>query len=157
QVLLSEVYSELSRWIQIPARSIVTVFLLACLAALIAPPMPSSSSCLRRCRTRLCDGLSVCNGSRDSQLDLCSGIVLTPHGQLAPNQLGAFMHPGQTVVSGARASLKNFCVNALSVVPDVQPKLPLVVSDFHFDPARVCMPEGIANPLGSNPVDIIPY
>jgi hypothetical protein len=46
-------------------------------------------------------------------------------------------------------------VNALSVIPDPQPKLPVVIPDFHFDPLRLGVLEGIAQCLPCDPVDFV--
>src|ERR1700687_5055907 len=46
-------------------------------------------------------------------------------------------------------------VDALSVVPDSQPKLPFIIPNFHFYLARLCVPECISQRLTRNPVDFI--
>src|SRR5208282_4536485 len=46
-------------------------------------------------------------------------------------------------------------VNALTVIPDSQPKLPFVIPDFHFDPLRLGMLEGIAQCFPCDPVDFV--
>ena len=43
----------------------------------------------------------------------------------------------------------------LSVVANPQPKEPVIVVDFQFDSARLRMPEGVPQGLGSNPVDFV--
>src|SRR6516164_10713862 len=58
-------------------------------------------------------------------------------------------------MSSARASLKNLWINAFAVVTDAQPKLPLVVSDLHFDSRCLCMMKGIAYRLARNAVDVV--
>jgi hypothetical protein len=47
-------------------------------------------------------------------------------------------------------------VNAPPIIPDPQPKLPLVIPDFHFDPLRLCVLEGVAQRLACNPIDFGP-
>ena len=49
----------------------------------------------------------------------------------------------------------NLGVDALSVVPDQQTKLALVIPDLHFDPPRLCVPECVAHRLACNPVDLV--
>src|SRR5262249_16836564 len=58
-------------------------------------------------------------------------------------------------MSGASAGLKNLRVNALAVITDAQPKLPLVITDFHFDSRSPRMPEGVAYGLSRNTIDIV--
>src|SRR5215510_55308 len=57
---------------------------------------------------------------------------------------------------GARTGLKNLWVNALAVVTDAQPKLPRVVTDFHFDSCSLRMLESVAYGLTRNTIDVIP-
>src|SRR5215467_11731481 len=57
---------------------------------------------------------------------------------------------------GSRTGLKNLWGNALAVITDAQPKLPLVVTDFHFDSRSLRMLEGVAYGLSRNTIDIIP-
>jgi hypothetical protein len=47
------------------------------------------------------------------------------------------VHTRQAVVPGASATAENVFVNAFSIVPHPQPKLPWVISDFHFNPRRM--------------------
>src|SRR6266550_1216815 len=44
----------------------------------------------------------------------------------------------------------------LPVIPDPQPEMPLVIPNFHFDPLRLRVLEGIAQRLARNPVDFVP-
>src|SRR6266436_2520642 len=94
-------------------------------------------------------------GGRHAQLNLRARIDLTPDGQLTSHQLGSFAHATQTVVPSVAVSIKMLRVDALSVIPDPQPKLPFVIPDFHFDPLRLCVLEGIAHCFSCDPVDFI--
>src|SRR5262245_22972333 len=46
-------------------------------------------------------------------------------------------------------------VDTLTVVTDAQLKLPVVVSDLHFNSTSACMPEGIAQGLAADPMDVV--
>src|SRR5580700_4127763 len=107
------------------------------------PPTPSSGRYL------------VSSRRRNPQLHLCTRIEFTPHRQLAAHQLGAFAHAPQTVVFGASLLIKMLRVNALPIIPEPQPKLPFVIPDFHFDPLRLCVLEGIAQCFPCDPVDFV--
>ena len=50
--------------------------------------------------------------------------------------------------------LKDLWINALAVVTNTQPKLPLVIPDLNFDPRSLSMLEGIAHRLAHNAIDI---
>src|SRR5882762_5241191 len=104
------------------------------------PPTPSSGRYL------------VSSRRRNPQLHLCARIKFTPDRQLASHQLGAFAHAPQTVVSGASLLIKMPRLNALPIISDPQPKLTLVISDFHLDSPRLCVLEGIAQRLACNRV-----
>src|SRR5215469_5355891 len=60
------------------------------------------------------------------------------------------------MVPGASPCLENRPINALSVVPDAQPKPPLLIADFHVDPLCLGVREGIAHRLACNPKDFVP-
>src|SRR5271163_2015909 len=94
-------------------------------------------------------------GARNAQLNLGAGIELTPDSQRTSHQLGAFAHATQTVVPRVAVSIKMLRVNALTVIPDPQPKLPFVITDFHFDPLRLGVLEGIAQRFRCDPVDFV--
>src|SRR5262249_32653729 len=94
----------------------------------------------------------VSNGGGNGELGLWAGIDLTPNRQLTAPNPGAFMHAGQAVVSSAPVSAQNLRVNALSVVAHSQPELPPVIADFHFNPPRTCVAEGIAHGFAGNAV-----
>src|SRR5712671_7002488 len=107
------------------------------------PRTPSSGRCL------------VSTGGRNAQLNLRARIELTPDSQFTSHQLGAFAHATQTVVPSVAVSIKILRVNALSVISDPQPKLPFVIPDFHFDPLRLCVLEGIAQCFRCDPVNFV--
>ena len=50
----------------------------------------------------------------------------------------------------------NSRVDALSIVPDAQPKQPFAIPYVRFDIARLCMAESISYRLTSNSVDFVP-
>src|SRR5258707_984735 len=97
----------------------------------------------------------VSSRRRNPQLHLCTQIEFTPHRQLAAHKLGALAHAPQTIVSGASVFIQKLRVNALPIIPDPQPKPPLVIPDFHFDPPRPCVVQCIAQCFPSNPVDFV--
>ncbi len=59
-------------------------------------------------------------------------------------------------MSGLPTFSKNLLIDALSVVQHPQPKLPLFIPDFYFDPSRLGVAECIAHRLAPNPVDLVP-
>src|SRR5271156_6003582 len=89
----------------------------------------------------------VSSGGRNTQLNLCTGIALTPARPPPPDKFGAFAHAGQAIVSFAPLSIKNLWVNALSIIPDTESELLLVIPDFDFYPPRLRVPEGVAQRL----------
>src|SRR6266700_6142606 len=103
--------------------------------------------------TARCGRFGVRDGGGNGQLGLHTGVEFTPDRELTSHKFGAFVHTRQTVVSGAPASIQERRINALAVVPHPQPKLPLVVADFHFYSLRVCVSECITQRLASDPVD----
>src|SRR6266478_6223982 len=98
----------------------------------------------------------VRDGGGNGQLGLGTGGEFTPDRESSTDKFGAFVHTRQTMVSGAPASIQDGRINALAVVPDSQPKLPLVVTNFHSDPLRVGVSERIAQRLAGNPIDFAP-
>src|SRR4029077_2606264 len=97
----------------------------------------------------------VSSRRRNPQLHLCTRIEFTPHRQLSAHNLGAFAHAPQTIVSGASVFMQKLRVNALPIIPDPQPKLLLVIPNFHLDPLRMCVVQCIAQCFPSNPVDFV--
>src|SRR5579862_7294739 len=87
--------------------------------------------------------LAVRDRGGDGQFDPRTGIELTPDGQTAASQFGAFVDARQTLVPGSAARLQNRRVYALSVVQDEQSKLPWGIPDFDFDPLRLGVQERI--------------
>src|SRR5712691_12361806 len=118
--------------------------------------MPSRSSFSRRHRPPRNGGFQICKRSGNTELGLRTGIEPADDSKLAPHKLGALLHAGQTMVSGAPAFLENLRVDALAVVPDPQPKLPFGILDFHFDAPCLCVQECVAHRLTGNPVDFVP-
>src|SRR5215470_8103375 len=99
---------------------------------------------------------SVSNRARNGQFGFSTGIEFTPDRQLRPDKFGALVHARQTVVSDAPAFTKNLRINPLSVVPDPQSKLSLLIANFHLDPSRLCVLECITQRLACNPIDFVP-
>lgn len=63
------------------------------------------------------------------------------------NDFGALAHTVQTKMPVAPTLREHCRVDALSVVPDVRPKLPFAIVEFHFDVLRLDVREGIAQCL----------
>ena len=59
-------------------------------------------------------------------------------------------------MSGVPVFIQMLRVDAFSIIPDPQAKLPFAVSDFHFYALRLCVLEGIAHGLARYPVDFVP-
>src|SRR5439155_14486653 len=117
--------------------------------------MASSSSFSPEHRAARNGRYCVRNGGGNGQLGLRAGIELAPNSQLPSDSLGAFVHAGQAVVASLPLSAEKLRVDAFSIVADPQPKLPLAIPDFNFDPARVRVPECIAHRLDCNPVGLV--
>ena len=49
----------------------------------------------------------------------------------------------------------SFGCDALAIIADAEPKLLLVIADFHFDALRSGVTEGVAHRFADNPVDFI--
>ena len=78
------------------------------------------------------------NRGGNRQLDLGTGIELTPDGQRSPRQFGAFFYARQAVMALAAPNVQNLQVDALAIISHPHPELTLVVVDFHFDAAAAC-------------------
>jgi hypothetical protein len=89
-------------------------------------------------------GICVYERSRDGYFDFRSGLGFTGERQLTPGKPGAFLHPGQSVVSAAPALGKNCGINAFSVIDDSQPKMAATIVDRHFDARRLSVAAGAA-------------
>jgi hypothetical protein len=75
---------------------------------------------------------------------------------LTSGKFGSFAHAWQPVMPGAATFVENLAVDASSIVPDPQAKLPFVVVDVYFYPLGVGVPECVAQRLTCNPVDFVP-
>ena len=97
-----------------------------------------SSSAFLEATARLEAGvLAYAMRGGNRQLDLSAGIELAPDGQLPAHEFGAFVHARQAVVSGPAAFIQTTCGSMpLPSSRTRNPKLPLVVTDVHFDPPR---------------------
>jgi hypothetical protein len=65
---------------------------------------------------------------------LGAGVRFTPDRQFSTRRFGPFAHAGESVVPAEPSGVQDRRGNALSVIHDVQPKLPWVIADLHFDP-----------------------
>src|SRR5215468_660185 len=92
----------------------------------------------------------------NAQLHFCAGVQCAPHRELTAEKLGPFPHTTQPVVPFAPISTQGHRVDAFTVITYEHPKSPFVIADFHFDPLRICVTESIAQPLRSNPVNLVP-
>src|SRR5208283_2322682 len=92
---------------------------------------------------------------RNAQLQFRARIKFTPYRQLAAHQFGPFAHPTQAVVSGTLAFVQELRINAYSIIPNPQAKLPFVIPEFDFDLARLGVLECIAHCFAGNPVDFV--
>src|SRR5467141_1553847 len=89
-------------------------------------------------------GFHVSNGGGNSQLNLCACFGFAPDIQSCPYLFRTFTDPGQPPVSGAPAFLQDSGVNALSIIPDTQAKLGVVVPDLGFDLTCLCVLERVS-------------
>jgi hypothetical protein len=56
----------------------------------------------------------------------------------------------------ARAPFNKLAVHSYSIIPHPQPKLPLVIANFHFNSLRLRVVKRIAQRLAGNPIDFVP-
>jgi len=98
----------------------------------------------------------VSDGGGDAQLHLRAGSQFAPEIHVPANAFGALAHPRQAPVSGEPFVTNHARVNAASIIPDSDPKLPVAIPDFHFDTPRPCVAKCIAQPFPCNPVDLVP-
>src|SRR6202041_1605539 len=61
----------------------------------------------------------------------------------------------KAVMPNASPGAKNLRVEALSIIPDTDPELPVVVANLHLDLARLRVLECISQRLACKPVDFI--
>jgi len=71
-----------------------------------------------------------------------------PDRQLAAHKFGSFGHAAQTVMPLAPARAKNLFTNSLSIVPNAEPEVLLVVTNFDLYVLGCRVPERIAQRLG---------
>src|SRR5262245_8603141 len=90
--------------------------------------------------------------NRESHFRAHSGLA--PDLEVTSDQLRSLTHARHTKVPGSIA-VERFRVDASAVVADTQLKLAVIVADLHFDPASACVPEGIAQGLAANPIDVV--
>src|SRR5262249_51767642 len=100
-------------------------------------------------------GFDVRDGGGDDQLDFRARPGFTPEIQPRANLFCAFADPRQAPMSGARALLQYFPVNADSIVANPQAKLATVESDLGFDPLRLRVPESVSQDLAGDAVDLV--
>src|SRR5262245_52393921 len=91
----------------------------------------------------------------DAELNLRSHSRFRPHIQLRADLLCSLSNPRQTPVSGDPAFLQQVGVHAFSIVPHAQPKLVFCVQELSFDPARLCVSEGVPQHFARDSVDLI--
>src|ERR1700675_2452034 len=130
---------------RIGARSLLTRSMLMSLSHFLTK-QPETSASMRL----------VSDGGGDAQLHPRPAPQFAPETHVPADAFGALAHPRQAPVSGEPFVAKHARVNAASIIPDPYPKLPLVIADIHFDPARPCVAKCIAQRLPCNPVDFVP-
>src|ERR1700680_1888031 len=99
-------------------------------------------------------GHFIGNRSWNAQLHFRARSDFTPDIELCADLLGALPHAWQTPMS-VTSRVQELRINALSVIPDAQPKKPIAVSDIRFDLACVCMAERISQRLARNAVNVV--
>src|SRR5262249_10287492 len=68
--------------------------------------------------------------------------------------LCALTHARQTKVPGSIA-VQDRRIDALTVIAHTKLKLAIIVPDLHFNATRACVPEGIAQSLAPDPIDVV--
>src|SRR5262245_50981790 len=106
-------------------------------------------------RKAWCSPARIHRGGGDCKIHLGAQARLTPHVEMAADKRGALAHAGQAEVSGPLFA-EHRSLDALAVVSYPYLELLVVVPDFHFDPARLRVPEGITQSLAGDPVDVVP-
>src|SRR5262249_9170261 len=91
---------------------------------------------------------------RNAQLHFSAGADFTPQTQVGADLNGALAHRRQPPVARASAA-QVFRLDALAVVADPQPKLAGAIGDLRLDAFRLRVPEGIAERLAGNAMDVL--
>src|SRR5438477_6075438 len=103
-------------------------------------------------RSALIRGCPVGNRTWNAQLHLRARSDFAPHLKFGADLLGALAHAGQTPVSVA-SRVQEVRVNALSIIPDTQPKKTFAVRDLRFDFPCPRVTERIAQRFARNAVN----
>src|ERR1700674_4438921 len=83
-------------------------------------------------KTTAAGGCPIRNRTWNAQLHFCSRSDFAPHVELRTHLLGALAHSGQTPVS-ITSRVHELRVDALSIIPDTQPKKTFAIRDVRFD------------------------
>src|ERR1700761_3348918 len=75
----------------------------------------------------------IAERGRKAQLDLRSRIRRTPDRELTANKLGPLAHAAQAIVPHLPTVGERLRIDALAVIPNLQPKLTLIEMKLHFD------------------------
>src|SRR6185369_17389528 len=99
---------------------------------------------------------TISNIARDAELDLRAGIDPAPDLQPSAHIFSPLAHAGQAEVPGGLPP-DGLLVQALPIIADPQAELPLVVLQFHCDPPRPRVPEGVAQCLARDAVRLVAH
>src|SRR5271166_555838 len=100
-------------------------------------------------------GFYVRSRSWNIELDLRTAIQFSPDRELTAYEFRAFPHPRQAVVPLTAVSAEHVGGNSFPVIPNAEPEVLFVVTDFHFDVLCRRVPERIAQRLHHKPVNLI--
>src|ERR1700736_4186951 len=99
----------------------------------------------------------VCNSSVNLQLDLRSGIPLTPHLQLTAKLQCSLTHAGQAPMPFPVTGFQDRRIEPNAIVTHTHCECPLRKDDLHFDQPGTCMSKGIPDALPSDAINLIAH
>src|SRR5882724_5875212 len=99
----------------------------------------------------------VCNSGVNLQLDLRSGIALTPHLQHTAKLQCSLTHAGQAPMPFPVTVLEDRRIEPNAVVTHTHCECPLGKDDFHFDQPGTCMLKGIPDSLPGDAIHLIAH
>src|SRR5215217_461643 len=90
--------------------------------------------------------------SRNDQLNFRPSFRSTPEPQLSTNLLRPLVHSLQSPMTGTSTCIKNFWIDAASIVTNAQTKLSRVIRNFRFDVLTFGMRQRIDDRLTSDAI-----
>src|SRR5580692_9485328 len=99
----------------------------------------------------------VSDRCRNAQFNFSAGVGSAPSLKCPTNEIGPLTHPMQAPMARNTSAFENVWINSLSVIPDVQAKVLVIVFDLYFNLSSLRMPKGIAQRLDGDPIDFVSH